>query len=402
MVIAGNIGEIYFDNNNNDKAVEYFNKAIKAADNGPEAAFSYNGIGKINLKQGKYELALKNHNTALANAKKVDDKFQVIRSLRGIADVYENQGNTSLALDYYNKARTIAEQMDDVKVELKDLYKDMSAAYSKSNDFQNAFLLKSLYSDIKDTLYNLETKKKLNQLQFDFELSKKEGEIVLQEAKIKSEKQQLDGGLFLTDGGLETTLIFHQGIDLPAFAAFTAPGRGAWDGGAAPLLPALSGPVARPRRRVRAREPDLAREPALGGGAGLLEGRAGAAQPQGDLADGGAARVARRRAPGGDQRVRRAAGRRLRPGGDPLRRRRARLPLDPDRDLRRDRGRDGHRDHDDLRRRGDRDHRGRCRGRDAGRDLVHGGDRRPAAERPGAGRGDHGARRPHRPGGPTT
>jgi hypothetical protein len=31
---------------------------------------------------------------------------------------------------------------------------------------------------------------------------------------------QVDGGLFLTDGGLETTLIFHQGIDLPAFAAF--------------------------------------------------------------------------------------------------------------------------------------------------------------------------------------
>ena len=31
----------------------------------------------------------------------------------------------------------------------------------------------------------------------------------------------LDGGLFLTDGGLETTLIFHQGLELPLFAAFT-------------------------------------------------------------------------------------------------------------------------------------------------------------------------------------
>jgi S-methylmethionine-dependent homocysteine/selenocysteine methylase len=31
---------------------------------------------------------------------------------------------------------------------------------------------------------------------------------------------QLDGGFFVTDGGLETTLIFHQGLDLPAFAAF--------------------------------------------------------------------------------------------------------------------------------------------------------------------------------------
>lgn len=32
---------------------------------------------------------------------------------------------------------------------------------------------------------------------------------------------QLDGGVFLTDAGLETELIFHDGIDLPAFAAFT-------------------------------------------------------------------------------------------------------------------------------------------------------------------------------------
>src|SRR5437868_4010547 len=40
---------------------------------------------------------------------------------------------------------------------------------------------------------------------------------------------QLEGGLFLTDAGLETTLIFHDGIDLPCFAAFdlmkTAAGR---------------------------------------------------------------------------------------------------------------------------------------------------------------------------------
>ena len=31
---------------------------------------------------------------------------------------------------------------------------------------------------------------------------------------------QLEGGLFLTDGGIETTLIFHEGLDLPRFAAF--------------------------------------------------------------------------------------------------------------------------------------------------------------------------------------
>ncbi len=31
---------------------------------------------------------------------------------------------------------------------------------------------------------------------------------------------QLDRPLFLTDGGIETTLIFHEGLDLPHFAAY--------------------------------------------------------------------------------------------------------------------------------------------------------------------------------------
>jgi S-methylmethionine-dependent homocysteine/selenocysteine methylase len=38
--------------------------------------------------------------------------------------------------------------------------------------------------------------------------------------RYRNELPQLAGDLFLTDGGLETTLIFHAGIDLPEFAAF--------------------------------------------------------------------------------------------------------------------------------------------------------------------------------------
>ena len=39
-------------------------------------------------------------------------------------------------------------------------------------------------------------------------------------AKYRQRLPQLEGGLFLTDGGLETTLIFHNGVELPHFAAF--------------------------------------------------------------------------------------------------------------------------------------------------------------------------------------
>ncbi|MFQ5937273.1 MAG: homocysteine S-methyltransferase family protein [Acidiferrobacterales bacterium] len=39
-------------------------------------------------------------------------------------------------------------------------------------------------------------------------------------AKYRNDLPQLSGDLFLTDGGIETTLIFHEGLELPSFAAF--------------------------------------------------------------------------------------------------------------------------------------------------------------------------------------
>ena len=39
-------------------------------------------------------------------------------------------------------------------------------------------------------------------------------------AKYHNHLPQLSGDVFLTDGGIETTLIFHEGLELPYFAAF--------------------------------------------------------------------------------------------------------------------------------------------------------------------------------------
>jgi adenylate cyclase len=195
-VITGNIGEIYTDKNDHQKALEYFRKSIKAAGNSTSSAFSVNGIGKVYLKEGKLTDALQFHNQALEIARKFDDKLQLVRSLKGLADVYIKQNETALAIEYYNKAKLIAEEIDDLKIELKDLYKDMASAYSKKRNYSEAFLYQSKYADIRDTLYDIESKKKLNQFQFDYELSKKEGELSrkqvelnLKEARIKSEKQ---------------------------------------------------------------------------------------------------------------------------------------------------------------------------------------------------------------------
>ena len=126
---------------------------------------------------------------------------------------------------------------------------------------------------------------------------------------------QLDGGLFLTDGGIETTLIFHEGLDLPAFAAFVL----LRDERGTEALRRYYAPYAELARehwcRLRAREPDLEGEPALGPRDRLRRGRARPAEPQGDRPDGGAQGALRGESrTRGHQRLRGAPRRRLQPG----------------------------------------------------------------------------------------
>jgi homocysteine S-methyltransferase len=38
--------------------------------------------------------------------------------------------------------------------------------------------------------------------------------------KFRANLPQVTGGTFLSDGGMETTFIFHEGVELPHFASF--------------------------------------------------------------------------------------------------------------------------------------------------------------------------------------
>ena len=73
-------------------------------------------------------------------------------------------------------------------------------------------------------------------------------------------------GLFVTDGGLETELVFHDGIDLPCFAAFPLLDDPRHPRPTAPLLRRLSRHRAQARRGLHRRDTHVARQPRLGVG----------------------------------------------------------------------------------------------------------------------------------------
>ena len=194
---------------------------------------------------------------------------------------------------------------------------------------------------------------------------------------------QLDGGLFLTDGGIETTLIFHA-RDRPARVRrlpvlLDDEGR---DALARLLRRPTCALAARARRRLRAREPDLAREPATGAsGSATTPTSSTPSTARAIDADGRAAREhGTPPTPVVDQRLHRPARRRLRPG-DQLDADEARRPTTPPRSGPSPTPRA------DLVTAITMTYaeeaigiaRAAAARRHAGRDLVHGRDRRPAA-----------------------
>lgn len=84
-------------------------------------------------------------------------------------------------------------------------------------------------------------------------------------SKYRNNLPQLNGKSCITDGGLETSLVFHEGFDLPLFAAFPLldrdDGRAALERYHAPLRPNRG----HPQHGLDHGHPDVARQFAMGG-----------------------------------------------------------------------------------------------------------------------------------------
>lgn len=177
-IISENIGEIYVETNQPEKALPYLERSIQALDSAANSSVAYNSIGKIYLKKKDYSQALSYHNKALNIAEKANSPRHIEQTLRDIANLYKEQHDFATALDYYNKARLIAEELKAVS-DLQDIYSGMATAYSNTQDYKNAYKYQEMLSNINDTIYTIDRDKKLGSIQFEFDLQKKQSEINL-------------------------------------------------------------------------------------------------------------------------------------------------------------------------------------------------------------------------------
>ncbi|MEI7802163.1 MAG: adenylate/guanylate cyclase domain-containing protein [Bacteroidota bacterium] len=204
------IGEIYLKKEKYDSALFYFQKSLIPYDNTEFIPYSLNDIGKVYLKKQEFSTAIKYHQDAFDFAKKQDLKLDMVQSLNGLGKNYHLRGDAQLAISTYEQAEEIGKEVG-AKYELKEIYEGLAGLFTEGNDFKNAYQYQNLLNAVKDSIYNLESDKKLGTLQFEFDIQKKETKINLltkdQEIKAKEiARQKLVRNGFI--GGFAIVLLF--------------------------------------------------------------------------------------------------------------------------------------------------------------------------------------------------
>jgi adenylate cyclase len=193
---AVNMGEIYLESGDYNSALFYFEKALdayKKSENG-NVPYALNNIGKVYAKRKEFTRAISYQKGAFDIARKKNAKLEMSQSLLGLANTYKQQGDTKSSISSYSQAQEIAKEIG-ANYELKEAYEGLSDTYQKLSDYKNAYKFHTLFSSIKDTLYNSEMDKRIQSMTLSFDLEKKQSEVniltkdkALQELDIRRQK----------------------------------------------------------------------------------------------------------------------------------------------------------------------------------------------------------------------
>jgi two-component system, NtrC family, sensor kinase len=173
-----NIGEVYFVESNYDSAMRYLQLALSLSDETIDATFPLTQLGQINAALGNFQKAYSFHKRALDISENLGAKFELTQSLLGLAKTQKKQGELDRAINTLERAKSLAIAID-AKNELLDAYSNLAEIESQIGNYKAAYENEINAKIVKEDIAKSSTEQMIQQLQFEFELNKKEAEIEL-------------------------------------------------------------------------------------------------------------------------------------------------------------------------------------------------------------------------------
>ncbi|MFN7911496.1 MAG: tetratricopeptide repeat protein [Bacteroidota bacterium] len=207
-----NLGGVYAQERDYDKAVKLLSKAIKLANEKSYADWQIKANGNIAgvyVETGNTKEALKHLLLVVRLAESNNDQVSLSEAYVNLGNLYAKNKDKSNSERYFLRALKITETLNDVNA-LKEIYFSLYKSYYQFNDYKSSVFYLEKHLALKDSLLNNENIAQLNSLEAKYDSEKKEQmnqilqkDNLLHQASLKFQRSVI----ILVIAGLFVTLI---------------------------------------------------------------------------------------------------------------------------------------------------------------------------------------------------
>lgn len=173
------MGEVLRETEDYEGALEFFRRSL-ALDRSNEddrgMSYAYFNIGKTRILQGENERAISLLEGALEIAEDFGDLMLQTKASLELGRAYLNLNQLEKAFDFLNRSLQHAKKIGTSPI-LKDSYLNMANYYYRVNDLEQALVYFKFYDLEQNSLYELESAKRIAEMETVYELDQKEQEI---------------------------------------------------------------------------------------------------------------------------------------------------------------------------------------------------------------------------------
>lgn len=192
-----NTGDEYFNIKKYDKAILFFEESsliFRNINNLVYNAFNLGSIGMIYADQGKYVLAKQNINQAIEILEEEKYYSPISEYLTYMSDIYANQNDLTRAFSYSQRSLELAQKYG-LKKQISNANLKLSKLNGQAGKTTESFKYYKDYIVYRDSVNNLETVQEIADLRTNFEVQKKQDEIIFLEkeaeiTELRSKKQK--------------------------------------------------------------------------------------------------------------------------------------------------------------------------------------------------------------------
>ena len=187
-----NIGDAHIHLKNYDSAFLFLNRSLEISNligDHSNKANTLSSLGSLYIEQKEFNTALQKYHEVLKLHKSLGEKDRVSYDLIKIGEIYYNLKKYKEAESHITEGLEIALK-NDFKEDIKIAAELLSKIYAEVRDFERAYINHVLFKKMYDSIFTLESNKKLSALETRFELEKKKQEIEKQNAKIALQRKQ--------------------------------------------------------------------------------------------------------------------------------------------------------------------------------------------------------------------